>query len=212
VLLDVYVDPSCPWSWVAAHWLAKVREVRDLEVTWRSFSLLLRDGDRAPTGMPPEIAAIALSASRQSLRLLRLFEALRQDGDGALIERLYFAWGQRVFVTGPPAPLEPGLVADIARQCEVPQQLVSALDDPAWDEPILKSMQTAASALGQSPITPTIVVTGQTAVALAGPVLSAAPAGAAAARLWDAVCAIAAEPAFHSLHRPAPFLPEFPRS
>ncbi|WP_020524210.1 DsbA family protein [Catelliglobosispora koreensis] len=93
MLLDVYVDPSCPWSWVAAHWLTEVREVRDIEVNWRSFSLLLRDGDHAPAGMPPEIAAIALQASRQSLRLLRLFEALRHDGDTALIERLYFAWG-----------------------------------------------------------------------------------------------------------------------
>ncbi len=211
MLLDVYVDPSCPWSWVAAHWLTEVREVRDIEVSWRSFSLLLRDGDHAPAGMPPEIAAIALQASRQSLRLLRLFEALRHDGDTAPIERLYFAWGQRVFAPGPPVPPEPGLISEIARQHEVPERLVSALDDPVWDEQIQKSMQAAASALGQTPITPTMVLTGQAATALAGPVLSAAPEGAAAAQLWDAVCAMAAEPAFHSLHRPAPFMPELPR-
>jgi hypothetical protein len=193
--VDVYVDPACPWSWVTSRWLTEVRAARDIEVRWCSFSLLIRDGDRLPPGVPPPFAELALAASRQSLRLLRVFEALRKNGDEAAIDALYTAWGQRVFAPGPPAPPDPALVNE------------PAADDPAWDEVIAQSMQTATDLLGQTPVTPTIVLAGERPVAFAGPLLSSAVTGEAAARLWDAIHTAAVEPAFHSLQRSLPPVP-----
>lgn len=65
-LIDAYIDPACPWSWVASRWLVEARSARDLRISWRSFSLLLRDGEVTPSGMPPEIAAIALATVSRS--------------------------------------------------------------------------------------------------------------------------------------------------
>jgi hypothetical protein len=200
--IDVYVDPACPWSWVTSRWLTEVRGCRDVEVTWRSFSLLIRDGDQLPQGAPPWVAEIALAASRQSLRLLRAFEALRQSGDESAIDALYAAWGFRVFAPGPPAAPDPGLVPELIKPFG--QDIAAAADDPTLDEAITESMRMAADSLGQSPITPTIVVN---SVAFAGPLLSAAPTGEAATRLWDAIHTAATEPAFHSMQRSLPPMP-----
>jgi predicted DsbA family dithiol-disulfide isomerase len=44
VRVDLFVDPACMWSWLTSRWLAEVAPKRNLEVRWRPYSLLLRDG------------------------------------------------------------------------------------------------------------------------------------------------------------------------
>jgi hypothetical protein len=42
--LGFFVDPACLWSWLTSRWLIQVAPQRDLDLQWRSYSLLLRDG------------------------------------------------------------------------------------------------------------------------------------------------------------------------
>lgn len=46
VRLGFFVDPACLWSWLTSRWLVQVAPQRDLDIQWRSYSLLLRDGTR----------------------------------------------------------------------------------------------------------------------------------------------------------------------
>ena len=44
VRVDLFVDPACMWSWLTSRWLVEVAPTRSLQVRWRPYSLLLRDG------------------------------------------------------------------------------------------------------------------------------------------------------------------------
>jgi hypothetical protein len=77
VRVSVYIDPSCPWTWITAGWLREVAPQRRLMLRWRSLSLVQRDGTGLPPAMPEHSRALASAASIQSHRLLRVFEALR---------------------------------------------------------------------------------------------------------------------------------------
>ena len=38
--LDFWIDPACPWCWLTSRWVEDIAEDRDLDVRWRSISLL----------------------------------------------------------------------------------------------------------------------------------------------------------------------------
>ena len=110
VRVSVYIDPSCPWTWIAAAWLREVASQRGLVLRWRSLSLVQRDGTELPSSMPEHIRALASAAKVQSHRLLRVFEALRAQSREDSIGELYQMWGERLFggparagLPGPPA-------------------------------------------------------------------------------------------------------------
>src|ERR1700747_1595670 len=76
-VVEVYVDPSCPWAWITSQWLREVAPERDLALTWRSYCMEIRDDyDVAPT-MPAERRGAAIAAHAVAHRMLRIFEAAR---------------------------------------------------------------------------------------------------------------------------------------
>ena len=40
VRVSIYIDPSCPWTWITAAWLREVAPQRGLMLRWRSLSLM----------------------------------------------------------------------------------------------------------------------------------------------------------------------------
>ena len=46
VRLGFFVDPACLWSWLTSRWLVQVAPRRNLDLQWRTYSLLLRDGSQ----------------------------------------------------------------------------------------------------------------------------------------------------------------------
>ena len=95
--VEFFVDPSCPWAWLTAQWIREVAPLRDLEVTWRSHCIEIRDDyDVAPT-MAPEYRDIALVGHAVSHRMLRVFEAARASAGEAAVDGLYAAWGPMFF-------------------------------------------------------------------------------------------------------------------
>lgn len=205
VRVAVYVDPSCPWSWITADWLREVAPQRSLQLRWRSLSLVQRNGPEPPATMPEHIRALVSGRRIQSHRLLRVFEALRAQSREDDIDRLYRMWGEATFGqatrSGPPQPPGPELVTDLVAAAGLPGEFAAAADDETWDPVLADSLEAARHASGPHPLSPTIVLEDESSTGLAGPVFSPAPTGEAALRAWDAVHVLLTEPGFFELQR-----------
>jgi hypothetical protein len=205
VRVSIYIDPSCPWTWITAAWLREVAPQRGLMLRWRSLSLVQRDGAELPPSVPEHIRALASAGRIQSHRLLRVFEALRVQSREDNIGGLYQMWGERLFGgparTGPPEPPAPELVAELVAAAGLPGEFAAAADDESWDAALSDSLDAASKAVGPHPLSPTLVLDGESLTGLSGPVFSPAPAGQAALRAWDAVRVLLAEPGFFELRR-----------
>ena len=203
VRVSIYIDPSCPWTWITAAWLREVAPQRGLMLRWRSLSLMQRDGTELPPTVPEQIRALASAARIQSHRLLRVFEALRAQSREDDIGGLYQRWGERLFGaparSGPPGPPAPELVAELVA-AGLPEEFIAAADDEFWDAALSDSLDAARKACGPHPLTPAIVLD-ESPTGLCGPVFSPAPTGEAALRAWDAVRVLLAEPGFFELGR-----------
>lgn len=201
-VVEVFVDPSCPWTWITSRWLREVAPHRGLVLRWRSYSLEIRDGGHLPAAMPEEMQATAVAARSASRRVLRVFEALRAVVGEEPVDALYAAWGQRLFAAGRPAAPAPDLLAECLRACGLDPELGWLGDDETWDDLIAASMEEAYAVVGRGAQTPSLIVAGDPPRGLTGPVMSEAPTGAAALDLWDAVRVLLDEPHFFELRRP----------
>ena len=200
--VNFFVDPACLWSWLTSRWLVQVAPQRNLDLQWRPYSLLLRDGTQ---GLREWEVAIRTA----SHRAVRVMAALGRD-DPAGVPRFYEALLPRTFAAvnagGPPfAELDGALLA-----AGLAPSYGAAADDVAWDEPIRQSMAEAFAAASGVVGTPAIVLDQDPPVGFLGPVLSAPPTGAEALRLWDAVVALAGVPGVLEFSRPRPPHPEIP--
>jgi len=200
--LDLYADPACPWSWLAVRWLTGVAAEREVSFSLRSFSLWKRDGAEGSPGVPPMIRAAAVATSKQSLRLLRVFEALRAAGREPEIWPLYVAWGEQVFRPGLPTAPDPSLVTGLATAIDDPGGVeiggpAVAADDDRWDSAVEDSMASLRALAGTAPLVPTLVDGKR--ILFTGAVLAGPLSAEQGLEVWDALELLSAEPAFIGL-------------
>jgi predicted DsbA family dithiol-disulfide isomerase len=198
--VEVYVDPSCPWAWVTSRWVKEVAPHRDLEVTWPSYCLEIRDDYGVAPTMPESRREAAIAAHALSHRMLRIFEAARAQAGEHVIDALYTEWGNRFFVRG--TPRDDTLFVDCLAACGLDAGLVEAADEEKWDAPIVEAMEIAYGFGGPKTQTPTIVVRTDPPHGFKGPVMAPAPTGEAAVRMWDAIQVLSEEPGFFEITRP----------
>ena len=203
--VDVFVDPSCPWSWTTSRWIKEVAPQRDLRVTWRSYSCEIRDEYRPPRAVSEGFRERVVQAHAVGHRLLRIFEATRDRSGEHGVDALYAEWGSRYFGGDPTSRHTP--FAECLQASGLDPELVEAADDAAWDAAIVASMEGAHVFGGPKTQTPTVAVRSDPPHGFRGPVMSPAPTGEAARRLWDAIMVVSAEPGFFELTRPRPDVP-----
>ena len=198
--VEFYVDPSCPWAWITSRWIKDVAPHRDLDVTWPSYCLEIRDDYGVAPTLPEKFRDLALSGHALSHRMLRVFEAARAQSGEAIVDALYTEWGPRFFTRG--VTRDDGVIAQTLAACNLDPALLEAADDEKWDAPIVESMEIAYAFGGPKTQTPTIVVRDDPPHGFKGPVMSPAPTGVAALELWDALMVISRQPGFFELTRP----------
>ncbi|MGO9195508.1 MAG: hypothetical protein ACLQK4_00060 [Acidimicrobiales bacterium] len=204
----VYVDPSCPWAWITSRWVKEVAPQRDLEVTWPSYCLEIRDDYGVAPTMPDEHRERAIAAHAVAHRMLRIFEAARARSGEDAVDALYTEWGRRFFVRD--RDEDDQLLAACIAACNLDSDLVDAADDDKWDEPIVESMEVAYAFGGPKTQTPTIVIEGSPPHGFKGPVMAPAPTGDAALRMWDAIRTLSEEPGLFEITRPRANAPRPP--
>ncbi|PMD00309.1 DsbA family protein [Brevibacterium paucivorans] len=76
--VDFYYDPSCPFCWVTSRWLVQVSAKRDIDVTWRPFSLAIKN-DELPGGANENSGhSKGHNAGHRVLRVVETFYELKR--------------------------------------------------------------------------------------------------------------------------------------
>jgi mycothiol-dependent nitroreductase-like protein len=200
VKVECFVDPSCPWAWVTSRWVKEVAPRRDLEVTWRSYCLEIRDDYGAAPTVPDNLRERVIAAHHLSHRMLRIFEAARSEGGEESVDALYTEWGRLFFSAG--VAQDDTLLAACLAGSGFEPALIAAAEEEKWDQPITEAMEVAYAFGGPKTQTPTIVVRTDPPHGFKGPVMAPAPTGDAALRLWDAITVLSQEPGFFEITRP----------
>jgi len=200
--VDLFIDPFCPWAWNASRWLLEVAPRRGLEVRWRSFNILIRDGGiTLSPQLPAERRELVVAARRVVGHILQVFEAVRAGHGEQAVGRLYGEFGTLLRSPGRPPGLRPTVLSEALAAAGLDPELASAGDDPAWEAAVKASTEEAMALVGPNAEIPVLVLAGSRPVGMSGPMLSWVPAGDAAVRLWDAIRTLVEEPAFGEARR-----------
>jgi predicted DsbA family dithiol-disulfide isomerase len=198
--VEVFIDPSCPWAFITSRWLKEVAPQRDLEVTWRSFCLEIRDDYGVAPTIPEERREAVIAAHALSHRMLRIFEAARAREGETPVDALLTEWGRRFFPRG--AERTEAILSACVEVCGLDADLLAAADEEKWDQPIVEAMDIAYEFGGYKTQTPTIVVRTDPPHGFKGPVMAPAPTGEDAVRFWDAIVVLSTTPGFFEITRP----------
>lgn len=196
-IADFWFDTLCPWAWLTSRWMVEVEQVRDVRVRWRPMSLAILNAGR---DLPADYIA-QIEAGWGPMRVCVAAE--RSRGPDA-VGPLYTALGSRFHPLGLPKD-RPTIEAALA-EAGLPVGLADAMDDTSYDEAVRASHDEGMALVGLDVGTPVIRVEG---TAFFGPVVTPAPRGEAAGKLWDGVLLVAQTPGFYEIKRTRDQRPSF---
>lgn len=189
VPVEMWFDPLCPWAWMTSRWLIQVERVRPVAVTWSVMSLAVLNEGR---DLEPRYRDLMDRAWAP----VRVLIAAREAHGEQVLKPLYDALGERIHHQGR-EDLSAVIVESLA-EVGLPAELAQAGVSTDWDEQLRASHQRAIDLVGDEVGTPVLAVEG---IAFFGPVISPAPKGEAAGRLFDGCVLVAGTPGFFELKR-----------
>jgi 2-hydroxychromene-2-carboxylate isomerase len=185
----MWFDPACPWAWMTSRWLMEVEKVRDVEVSWQVMSLSVLNEKR-------DLSKSYRSLMDRAWGPVRVIIAAREQHGDAVVKPLYDAMGTRIHLKSMRS--YDRVVAESLEEVGLPAALAKAATQKKWDAELRRSHKAGIRLVGDDVGTPVIAV-GDTA--FFGPVVTPAPKGEAAGRLWDGTLLVAATPGFYELKR-----------
>ncbi|MEV8452113.1 disulfide bond formation protein DsbA [Streptomyces sp. NPDC052095] len=194
--VDFWFDPLCPWAWMTSRWMLEVEKVRDVEVRWHVMSLSVLNEDRIDE-LPEEYRELL----EKGWGPVRVVVAAQQKHGDDVVGPLYTALGTRFHNQGEGAT--PEAVVGALQDVGLPVELAEFADSDAYDTELRASHKEGIDKVGQDVGTPVIAVPGADGeqIAFFGPVVTPAPKGEAAARLWDGTLLVASTPGFYEIKR-----------
>jgi protein-disulfide isomerase-like protein with CxxC motif len=189
--LEFYFDPVCPWAWITSRWVTNVQQLRNYEVSWRFISLKMINAERGYAGNN-----VYEQIHNAGLAGLRVASAARAQGGNASVAALYTALGNAIHVGGRREEMvkDPhAFLLSVVADAGLPSEIASAFEVSSHDEVIRYETEAALSRTGKDVGTPILTFHPKAAneASLFGPVISKAPQGDEAVKLWDAVQTIA---------------------
>ncbi|MEU4829370.1 disulfide bond formation protein DsbA [Streptosporangium sp. NPDC023615] len=190
--VDLWFDPFCPWAWMTSRWLVEVEKVRSIEPRWHIMSLTVLNEDKeVPESYRAQIA--------DAIGPVRVVAAVQAKYDSETVGRLYTEFGVRFHNQnrkGTDTLRE--TVEEALEAAGLDRGFADAMDSTEFDEVVRASHADGIDRVGQEVGTPVISVEG---VSFFGPVISPAPKGEEAGRLWDGVLLVAGTDGFFELKR-----------
>jgi 2-hydroxychromene-2-carboxylate isomerase len=187
--VEMWFDPICPWAWLTSRWLMEVEQVRAVEVTWSVMSLSVLNEQR-------ELSPDYRSLMDRSWGPVRVIVAAARAHGPKVVKPLYDAMGSSIHLGGEKDYLK--VIAVALEQVGLPADLLRFADSGEVDAELRAGHERAMDLVGADVGTPVICVAG---VAFFGPVVTPAPQGETAGRLWDGCLLVAGTPGFFELKR-----------
>jgi len=188
--LDFFFDPVCPWAWITSRWVTEVQALRQYEVSWKFISLRMINADRGyePDSQYEKIHNVGLQG-------LRVASAARAKAGNGAVAAFYTQLGTALHVQGSREALASPqqFFGEVAVSAGLPTEIADAWQDTAHDSVIRYETDLALSRTGKDVGTPilTFAPNSDRVASLFGPVISKAPRGDEALKLWDAVQTLA---------------------
>ncbi|WP_338898293.1 DsbA family protein [Streptomyces sp. TG1A-60] len=203
--VDFWFDPLCPWAWMTSRWVLEVEKVRDIEVRWHLMSLAVLNEDKLDE-LPEEYRELLEAKAWGPVRVVI---AARQEHGAGVLGDLYTAMGTRVHNRG--EGIEKDVVAASLKDVGLPDSLMDHWDYTPYEAELRASHKEGIDKVGQDVGTPVIAVPGADGeqIAFFGPVVTPAPRGEEAGRLWDGTLLVASVPGFYEIKRTRTKGPDF---
>jgi Mycothiol-dependent nitroreductase Rv2466c len=199
--VQFWFDPVCPWAWITSRWMLEVEKVRPVRPDWRIMSLAyLNLTQHEGEGLSEDY----LERMSRAWAPVRICAAAAQHSGPGVLGPLYTAIGTRLHVQG--RREDPDVIPEALAEAGLPASLAGAATSTEFDEMIKTSHHEAFDDVGLDVGTPVIRIRGR---ALFGPVITPAPKGEAAGRLWDGLVLVAGVDGFFELKRTRDRKPSF---
>lgn len=202
VNIEFYFDPSCPYCWITSRWILFVSNDRDINVTWRQFSLAIKNDELSSKNDKNSSSKMASSHS-QGHKVQRVIAAAHQQHNANIID-LYTAFGLQIHVLG--TEITPDVTKSVLQEQNLPVSLAESAEDNKLDAFLGSELKSATDVTGQDVGVPIIVFKNSdgSKQGYFGPVLQTLPPKQESLDLWDGLVKLATNSSFYELKRTRP--------
>lgn len=200
-----WFDPLCPWAWITSRWMQEVTEIRDVQVEWKVMSLaILNEGKEVPAEYAEAMAA-AWGPVRVCIAVQEEYSGQRPE----VLSELYTAMGTRLHLQSRTDYTK--VIEESVAEVGLPDSVATAAHDSSFDGALLASHNEGMRLVGLDVGTPIIAIADRegTEVGLFGPIVTPAPLGEDAGRMWDGFVLMVQTPGFYEIKRTRDVEPQF---
>jgi protein-disulfide isomerase-like protein with CxxC motif len=199
--VQFWFDPVCPWAWITSRWILEVQKARPVRPDWRIMSLAYLNLTQHEG---KDLSEDYLERMGRAWGPIRVCAAAAQHSGPEILGPLYTAIGTKFHVEG--RREDPTVLPEALAEVGLPASLASAAQSDEFDGEIKRSHHEAFDDVGTDVGTPVIRIRGR---AIFGPVITPAPKGEAAVRLWDGLVLVTEADGFFELKRTRDRKPSF---